>query len=336
MKLLVVIVNYRVAHLTIDCLRSVAEEVASVPSMRVAVCENGTGDDSAERIQKAIDENGWNAWCSVIAISPNLGFTGGNNAILRPAMQSADPPQYFLLLNADTVVRPNAFKALIDFMDEHPNVGIGGCRLEQPDGATQRSAFRFQSPASEFEASIKLGLVTWLLSNWMVAPPVRNQTFQTDWVSGACMIIRKEVFRDVGFLDEGYYTYFDDCDFCFNARKKGWSTWYVPTGSVLHLKGQSTGVKRKDPGRLPHYYFEARRRYFLKNRGPVYSALADFGLISGLALWKLRVILTGKEDSSAPKYLSDSIRHSVFLKGFKVNKVQNPALALRGNGLSRT
>ena len=134
MKLLVVIVNYRVAQLTIDCLHSVAEEIGRVPGTHVAVCENGTGDDSAERIQKAIDDNGWRAWCTLTAINPNLGFTGGNNAILRPAMQSDDPPQYFLLLNADTIVRPNAFKALVDFMDQHPQVGIAGCRLEQPDG----------------------------------------------------------------------------------------------------------------------------------------------------------------------------------------------------------
>ncbi len=327
MKLLVVIVNYRVAHLAIDCLHSVADEIGRVPGTHVAVCENGTGDDSAERIQKAIDDNGWRVWCTLTAISPNLGFTGGNNAILKPAMHSADPPQYFLLLNADTIVRPNAFKAMVDFMDQHPNAGIAGCRLEEPDGTPQRSAFRFQSPASEFEGSLKIGLVTRLLKPWMIAPPVRDQTFETDWVSGACMMIRREVFRDIGFLDEGYYTYFDDCDFCFNARKKGWSTWYVPAGHVVHLKGKSTGVKRTYPDRLPPYFFEARRRYFLKNRGPTYAALADAAQIAGLALWRARVMLTGKEDSSAPNLLGDSIRHSVFVTGFRVNEVRNPALA---------
>jgi N-acetylglucosaminyl-diphospho-decaprenol L-rhamnosyltransferase len=326
MKLLVVIVNYRVAHLTIDCLRSVADEIERVPDVRVAVCENGTGDDSAVRIQEAIDDNGWGSWCTLTAIHPNLGFTGGNNVILRPVIQSADPPRYFLLLNADTVVRPNAFKALLDFMDEHPKVGIAGCRLEQPDGLTQRSAFRFQSPASEFETSIRLGLVTRLLKRWMVAPPVRDQIYQTDWVSGACMIIRKEVFRDVGLLDEDYYTYFDDCDFCFNARKAGWPTWYVPTGTVLHLKGQSTGVKPKNPSRIASYILDARRRYFLKNFGPFYAAMADVAQISGLALWRLRVMLTGKEDTSAPNELRDSIRNSVFVKGFRLNVVQNPTL----------
>ena len=225
-------------------------------------------------------------------------------------------------------MRPNAFKALVDFMDQHPNVGIAGCRLEQPDGMTQRSAFNFQSPASEFEASIRLGLVTRLLKKWMVAPPVRNETFATDWVSGACMIIRNRgVSGRLDCLDEGIYTYFDDCDFCFNARKAGWSTWYVPTGCVLHLKGQSTGVKGTKPNRLPSYYFEARRRYFLKNHGPSYAAMADAAQILGQALWRARVILTGKEDSSAPHLLDDSIRHSVFVTGFKVNEVRNPALA---------
>jgi N-acetylglucosaminyl-diphospho-decaprenol L-rhamnosyltransferase len=325
MKLLVVIVNYRVTQLTIDCLHSVAGEIG--PDVKVAVCENGTGGDAPARIQQAIDDNGWGSWCSLTAITPNLGFTGGNNVILRPAMEQPDSPDYFLLLNADTIVRPGAFKAMMDFLDAHPEVGIAGCRLEQPDGYTQCSAFRFQSPASEFEAAIRLGPVTRLLRKWMVAPPPRNETFQTDWVSGASMMIRREVFRDAGFLDEGFYTYFDDCDFCFNAKKQGWPTWYVPTGTVVHLKGQSTGVKRLKPNRLPPYYFQARRRYFLKNYGPVSAALADAALIAGQTLWRLRVALTGKEDVSAPHYLGDSIRHSVFRAGVKVPIVQNPARA---------
>jgi N-acetylglucosaminyl-diphospho-decaprenol L-rhamnosyltransferase len=326
MKLLVVIVNYRVAQLTIDCLRSVAEEIGRVPGTQVTVCENGTGDDSVERIQQAIDDNGWRGWCTLKAIHPNLGFTGGNNVILRPAMQSANPPQYFLLLNADTIVRPNAFKSLIDFMDQHPRAGIAGCRLEDPDGSPQRSAFRFQSPASEFESTLKLGLATQLLKQWIVAPPVRNETFETDWVSGASMMVRREVFRDIGLLDEGYYTYFDDIDFCFNARKAGWPTWYVPSSRVVHLVGQATGVTTKKRKRHPSYLFEARRRYFLKNHSPFYAAMADVGQIFGLALWRLRVVLTGKEDTTVPFLLRDAIRHSVFLTGFELRQVQNPVL----------
>ena len=92
----------------------------------------------------------------------NLGFTGGNNAILRTAMQSADPPQYFLLLNSDTIVRPNAFKALVDFMDQNPKIGIAGSRLEEPDGTPQRSALRFQSPLGEFEGNLALRGKKWV------------------------------------------------------------------------------------------------------------------------------------------------------------------------------
>ena len=329
MKLLVVIVNFRVAHLAIDCLHSVAAEIGRAPDTHVAICENGTGDDSAQRIQSAIDENGWATWCKLTSLDVNLGFTGGNNAILRPALQSVDKPQYILLLNADTIVRPNAFKALVDFMDQNPKVGIGGSRLEYPDGTPQRSAFRFQSPLSEFEGHLRLGLVTRLLHRWTVAPPVVDRTIETDWVAGASMIVRRKVFEDIGLLDEGYYTYFDDIDFCFNARKKGWPTWYVPDSRVVHLVGQSTGVNDR-PRRLPPYLFEARRRYFLKNHGALYAAMVDSSMIVGLLLWRLRVLLTGRQDNSAPHLLGDSIRHSVFVRGFKMQDVQNPALASTG------
>jgi GT2 family glycosyltransferase len=324
-KLLVVIVNYRVVDLAIDCLHSVAEEIGRVPGTHVAICENGTGDDSAEKIQRAIDDNGWAPWCTLTTLETNLGFTGGNNVILRPAMQSADPPQYFLLLNSDTVVRPNAFKALVDYMDQNPKVGIAGSRLEDPDGTPQRSAFRFQSPLGTFEGNLRLGLVSRLLDRWTVAPPVVDHAIETDWVPGASMIIRREVFKDIGVLDEGFYTYFDDIDFCFNALKSGWPTWYVPASRVVHLVGQSTGINRK-PKRLPPYLFEARRRHFIKNHGPLYAALVDAAMIIGLSLWRLRVMLTGKEDTTPPHQLADSIRHSVFLKGFKLTDVQNPAL----------
>lgn len=325
MKLLVVIVNYRVTDLAIDCLRSVAPEIASVPGAQVAICENGTGGDAAARIQCAIDEHGWDGWCTLTTLPVNLGFTGGNNAVIRPALAATDAPDYVLLLNADTVVRPNAFRALVDFMDAHPQVGIAGSRLEDPDGTPQRSAFRFQSPLGEFEAHLRLGIISRLLNRWMVAPPVVDRTFQTDWVPGASMIIRRAVLDEIGLLDEGLYTYFDDCDYCFRALQRGWTTWYVPGSRVVHLVGQSTGVTAR-PKRLPAYVFEARRRYFLKNFGPLRAALTDAGMLTGLALWRLRVRLTGKEDSTAPHLLGDSLRHSVFAKGFELNTVRNPAL----------
>jgi N-acetylglucosaminyl-diphospho-decaprenol L-rhamnosyltransferase len=325
MRLLVVIANYKVAHLTIDCLRSLAEEIVNAPGTHVAVCENGTGDDSAQRIQCAIDDNGWNAWCTLTTVNPNLGFTGGNNVILRPALMSADQPQYVLLLNADTIVHKNALRHLLDFMDEHPRVGLAGSGLQNSDGSPQRSAFRFPSAWSEFEGSVNFGPVSRALRRWIVSLPVPNQACEVDWVGGACMIIRREVFRDIGVLDEGYYTHYEDVDYCFNARKAGWGVWYIPDSRVTHLVGQSTGLTVRNPKRFPPYFFGARRRYFLKNYGAIHAALADAGLICGLAIWRMRVLF-GKQDFTAPHLLSDSVRNSVFVTGFKLKDVENPAL----------
>src|SRR6516165_11916196 len=130
MKLLIVIVSYRVTDLTIDCLRSLSGKIERVPGgARVAVCENGTGGDAADRLRQAIDENGWGSWVDLTVIYPNRGFTGGNNAVIRPALESADPPEYVLLLNANTVVQEKALETLVAFMDEHPKAGIAGSTL---------------------------------------------------------------------------------------------------------------------------------------------------------------------------------------------------------------
>lgn len=322
-RLLVVIVNFRVADLTIGCLQSIALEIDSVSELRVVVCENGSGDDSAQRIQAAIKENGWCAWCNLIVSEVNTGFTGGNNIILRPAIESASPPNYFLLLNPDTIVRPGAFSALVDFMEANPRVGVAGSRLEDPDGTPQRSAFRFQTPFSEFESNIKLGLVSKLLNRWIVAPPVREVAHQADWVSGASLIARCEVFRQVGLLDEGYFTYFDDIDLCFRTGKSGWETWYVPASRVVHLGGQSTGVSNANLKRLPQYLLAARRRYFLKNHGALYALCADIGMISGAALWNLRRMITREPDRNPKSFLIDALRQSVLLNGFSLKDVPN-------------
>jgi len=323
-NLLVVIVNFRVAQLLVDCLHSIAAELSRVPGAKVAICENGSGDGSAQVLRAAIDDNRWQDWCTLTVSDTNLGFTGGNNLLIKPALDGADAPRYVLLLNPDTIVRPQAFEALVDFMDRNPRVGIAGSRLEDPDGTPQRSAFRFKSPLSEFESAVRLGVVSRLLERWVVAPPVVDHACETDWVAGASMIVRREVLEQTGLLDEDYFTYFDDIDFCFNARKRGWPTWYVPQSRVVHLVGQSTGVTTV-PKRMPAYVLEARRRYFLKNHDPLYAALVDAGMISGLALARLRTALTGKAGSAPPHLLTDSIRHSVFMKGFQLNTVSPPS-----------
>ena len=245
-----------------------------------------------------------------------------------PPLQSLDPPAIFLALERRHDCPSRTLSRLLSIS------WIKIRKLESPAAdwriQMERRNDRLFDFCRRLESSreiSKIGLVTRLLNRWVVAPPpIVDHAFETDWVSGASMIIRRKVLEDVGVLDEGYYTYFDDIDYCFNARKHGWPTWYVPTSRVVHLVGQTTGVNRQ-PKRMPSYLLDARRRYFLKNHGPLYAAMVDAGMIVGLSLNRLRVMLTGKADNTAPHVLQDAIRHSVFLKGFRLQDVQNPALA---------
>ena len=326
MKLLVIILNYRVTDLTIDCLRSLVPEIPSVPGLKVAVCENGTGGDAEARLRDAISANGWEAWVELTAISPNRGFTGGNNVVIRKWLASADRPDYVLLLNADTLVRPGVFESLVRFMDSHPQVGVAGSRLDFPDGSPNGSPFRFAGIASEFDRGLRLGIVSRLLSRWLVRMPTPQNACQVEWVSGASMIIRREVIEAIGPLDEGFYSWFDDIDYCLNATRAGWQIWYVPESMVIHIEGASTGIRVQNLKRRPEYYYQARRRFFLKNHGALYTLLADAAYLTGLVLWRLRRRIQRKPDPDPAHTLIDSVRNSVFMTGFKLRAVQNPAM----------
>jgi hypothetical protein len=318
--LLVVVLNYRTADLTIDCLRSIAAEVQTLPGVRVVVTDNNSGDDSVDKIQAALTAHDWQTWASLMPLDRNGGFAFGNNAAIRIALQSAHPPAYILLLNPDTVARPGALQALLEFMDGNPSVGIAGSRLEDPDGTSQRSAFRFHTALSELESGLRLGVFSKLLTRWIVAPPVPTEACQVDWVAGASMIIRRDVFATAGLMDEAYFMYYEEVDFCLQARKAGWNCWYVPQSRVVHLVGQSSGVtdRKRAPKRRPQYWFDSRRRYFVKNYGWLYAAIADIAWALGFALWRIRRVIQRKPDSDPPQFLQDFLWNSVFRRGFKV------------------
>lgn len=319
-QLLIVILNYRTANLTVDCLRSLAPEMANLPDTQVVVSDNASGDGSVEEIAAAIAKEGWQDWVSLMPLERNGGYAFGNNEPIRKALDLPSPPRYFLLLNPDTIVRPNAIKILLDYMEEHPEVGIAGSRLEDPDGTPQCSAFRFETVFSQLDSSLRLGVVTKLLSKWVIAPPVSDVPHQTDWVAGASMIIRREVFEKVGLLDEGYFMYFEEEDFCLAAQKAGWSCWYVPQSRVVHLVGQSSGVTdtKRPPKRRPQYWFDSRNRFFIKNYGWLYKAVADVIWMFGFSLWQVRRQIQGKPDIDPPSLLSDFWRNSIFFKGGQV------------------
>ena len=308
----IVIVNYKTPALVVDCLRSLVEEVKVVGDCKVVVVENGSPDESATIIGKAITENGWQSWAEQLAIPKNLGFAGGNNVALQPLLAADPKPDYVLLLNPDTVVRPGAVKVLLDFLEAHPQIGIAGSRLEDPDGTPQRSAFRFHTIRSELENGLKLGFVSRLFAGSLVAPPVRDDEHAIDWVAGASMLVRREVFDAIGLLDDGYFLYYEEVDFMLRAARAGWPTWYVPTSRVVHLVGQASGVTdtKKPARRLPPYWFAARKRYFTKNHGWFYAKAADVCWLGGFMLWRLRRRVQGKPDTDPPHYIGDFVRYT--------------------------
>ena len=312
LRLLIVIVNYRTARLTINCLNSLVDEVRSLSNTQVVIVDNNSGDRSVEKIESTIQTKGWSDWASVLPSEHNGGFAFGNNQIIRPILKSRYPPDYVLLLNPDTIVRERSLSILVNFMEEHSQVGIAGSRLEDPNGTPQCSAFRFHTLFSELDSALQLGRVSRLLAKWVVAPPIALIPHQTDWVAGASMIIRREVFETIGLMDEGYFLYYEEVDFCWQARKSGWSCWYVPQSRVIHLVGQSSGVTNTKTvrKRLPKYWFDSRRRYFLKNHGWFYAALTDLVWLLSFALNRCRQFLQRKPNHNPPYLLRDFFSNS--------------------------
>jgi GT2 family glycosyltransferase len=318
-KLAISIVNYRTAELTVDCLHALAAEVPSLPGASVFVCDNHSQDGSVERISQAIEYENWSHWARVIALSRNEGFSVGNNAVIRPLLHSAQPPDYFLLLNPDTRIRAGAIQKLLAFADQHPDAGIVGSRLEDPDGTPQRSAFRFHTILTEFTTHLHLGLATRLLARWVGFLPVSDDPMRADWVAGASALVRRQVFDTVGLLDEGYFLYFEEVDFCLRAARAGWTCWYAPQSRVVHLVGQSTGVTNSTANRdrLPQYWIDSRRRYFLKNHGPLYTVALEGVCLGAYLFWQARRRIQGMPDTRPRAFFADYIRNSVFVRGFK-------------------
>ncbi len=326
-KLEIVILNYRVTDVTLDCLHSLSQckDLEKI-SVRVTVWENGSGEAAVMRLRESINEHHWGAWVELRVSEKNLGFTGGNNRVIERIMRNSDAADYILLLNSDTLVNDGALLSLVDFMEQHSRVGIAGSRLLTLDGEQQCSPFRFPGIASEFDQGLKLGVVSRLLSRWRVPMPPPDQASPVDWVSGASMLLRREMLEQTGLLDESYFTYFEDLDLCKRAHQNAWGVWYVPQSQVIHLEGVSSGISNAGRKRRPAFWFQARRRYFLKHQGVIRTVLIDFSFIMGFSIWRIRQLLQNKPDDEPSGMLVDFIRHSVFVNGFKLPVVHPPEM----------
>lgn len=295
MSVAVVIVNYRTAALTVNCLASIAADGWLPGRGRVIVVDNASGDDSVAVIGQAIAANGWSQWVELIPAERNGGFAYGNNLGIQVCLQAEEPPGHILLLNPDTVVCKGALHELVSFLETNPQVGVAGGSTLDAAGVVQCSAHRFHSPLSELDRGARFGILAKLLSRYVVSPPQPTTPGPCDWVSGAFIMIRREVLETVGLLDEGYFLYFEEVDYCWRVKKAGWQVWSVPTAAVTHLEGQSTGANRRATRRAG-YWYASRRRCLCGAYGWVGLAAADLLWCVGKAMFALRRPIQRKVD----------------------------------------
>ncbi len=284
----IVSINYKTPELTLQSLASIAS--SNAVNVSAVVVDNNSGDNSVEIISAEILKNNW-SWASVIESPINGGFSYGNNLGLRD--QDSD---YFLLLNSDTILREGALEKLRDTLDNNPEIGMTCPLLEWEDAEPQESCFRFIRPPYELIKSSGTGVIARLFSNYIAAIPVSKKPFSPEWASFACILIRREVFSDTGLLNEDYFMYFEDTDFCYRARKSGWKILYNPDARVVHLRGKSSPVKSlmvaKD--RLPRYFYESRNYYYYQHFGHLGLLSANLFWIAGWSLALLRSVFDNR------------------------------------------
>lgn len=309
MNVLVALINYKTPALTLRALRAVLAELASLPGSRVCLIDNGSGDDSVPELEKALEREGLGDRVDLVASPTNRGFAGGVNLALIPALRGPSPPRFVYLLNSDALPAPGSVATLVRFLEANPSAGIAGSYIHGPDGETHDTAFRFPGIASQFEESLGLGVVSRWLDRYLVSKPAPRETACVDWLAGASMLIRREVFDAIGVYDENFFFYYEETDFCRRAARAGFSTWYVPASRVEHIGAASSGWKDFSKPRAP-YWWEGRRFYFYKNHGLVYLWAVNLAWLAGFVIGEPRRRLMGRRGPFPPRYFRDFLRHN--------------------------
>jgi GT2 family glycosyltransferase len=276
----IVTVNYKTAELVNDCVQSIKDYTPSDMPVTIVVIDNGSNDGSLEKITAAHPD------ITLIDGKDNLGFSKGNNIALREVKTP-----YAMLFNNDALMLPGTLERMVDFMEANPDCGMCGARVLNPDMTDQDYPCHFPSITEMFRRVFS--------GPQFPAKDVdRNKPIAMARIHGACLMTRREVLETVGVMDEQFYMYEEDMDWCLRVRNAGWKLWLLPDVSIVHLGGQTTGRPpsgRRDEKTIrpfnPRMAYELRKsRYILyrKHRGFFHllalKILTDGALLVGSAM----------------------------------------------------
>ncbi len=249
----IIIINWNTRSLLSNCLQSIQDTVTDL-AIEVIVVDNASEDGSINMVQQSFPH------VKTIANPENVGFVHANNQALQLCKG-----HYVLLLNSDTKVLPNALDEAVRFMDEHPNAGITGVRLLNPDGSFQASYTPFPTLWREF--LILSGLGRWLIRS--AFPSYGPQTEKgaqriEGYLEGAYLMTRRKAIEQIGELDERIFMYAEDVDWCYRFHQAGWEIWYLPQSPIIHYGGQSSKQRR---GQMEAELYRSRVYFFRKHYG---------------------------------------------------------------------
>jgi GT2 family glycosyltransferase len=261
----VIVVNRDTKEFLLSCLRSVFED-GQRKDWEVIVVDNGSQDGSGSEVEKTFP------LIHVIHNEKNVGFARAVNQGLQKASG-----RYALLLNPDTQVTSGAIERLMSFMDAHPQAGISGAQLLNSNGSKQNSIANFPSLATEL---VNKSLLRWLFPERFPGKErIYSEAIDVDSVIGACMMGRRDAWDQVGLLDEDYFLFLEETDWCYRMKKAGWKIYHVPDAEVYHFQGKSAEKEKK---RARVEYFRSRYHFFKKNKGNLQWFILLVGLLMRL------------------------------------------------------
>ncbi len=273
MDLSVIIVNYNTKKLTMDCIQSVLNSKLNF-QYDIFVVDNASSDGSVEEIKSKF------AHVHVISNKENVGFSKANNQAIK-----ASNSRYVLLLNSDTIVNENTLDEMIFFMDEETNVGAVGCEVNLPDGTLDKACHR-GFPTPEASLYYMLGLAKKFpnsakYNSYHKSYMNMHEVHDIDCLVGAFMVVRREAFEQVGLLDEEFFMYGEDIDWCYRIKEAGWRIVYNPTVSIVHYKGASS---RRKPIKIVYEFHRAMYLFHKKHFKMKYNFLVNGVVYTGITL----------------------------------------------------